>query len=136
MKSAFTIAVLGLLAGPLLAAEPEAEAPRSAPPQLLAEGLGETAIGLVIVLMLILALAWAFKRFGSRLPMAGRGPVQVLGGVSLGARERAVLLSVEGTRLLVGVAPGQVRTLHVLGAGEQGDAFAEQLHSARQESAK
>jgi len=59
--------------------------------------------------------------------------VQVLGGVSLGTRERAVLLSVDGTRLLVGVAPGQVRTLHVLErAAEAGD-FGATLADARQE---
>jgi len=40
--------------------------------------------------------------------------VSVIGGVSLGPRERAVLLQVGGTRLLVGVAPGQVRMLHLL----------------------
>jgi flagellar protein FliO/FliZ len=44
----------------------------------------------------------------------GKGRVNVLGGVSLGAREKAVLLTVEGRRLLVGVAPGQVSTLMVL----------------------
>jgi flagellar protein FliO/FliZ len=137
MKPSLHILALSLLATPLLAAEqaaPEAAKPRSAPPELLAEGLGETAIGLVLVLLLILALAWAFKRFGGRLPMAARGPVQVIGGVSLGTRERAVLLSVEGTRLLVGVAPGQVRTLHVLGTEEGRQSFSDQLSTARQEA--
>jgi flagellar protein FliO/FliZ len=121
-----------LVAGPAAAAEPAA---RSEPPRLLADGLGETAIGLVVVLLLILALAWAFKRFGNRLPIAGRGPVQVLGGVSLGTRERAVLLSVGDTRLLVGVAPGQVRTLHVLGSdATAGDEFDIELQQARREA--
>ena len=54
-----------------------------------------------IVLGLIAALAWGLRRFG-RVPMGGRGAVQVLGGVSLGSRERAVLLSVDGA--LVGGA--------------------------------
>jgi flagellar protein FliO/FliZ len=118
-----------LATGTAAAAEPAA---RSEAPRLLADGLGETAIGLVMVLLLILALAWLFKRFGNRLPMAGRGPVQVIGGVSLGTRERAVLLSVDGIRLLVGVAPGQVRTLHVLD-GDQRD-FDAQLQQVSKES--
>ena len=42
-----------------------------------------------------------------------------------GAREKAVLLSVEGKRLLVGVAPGRVQTLLVLGGSQTAeDAFA------------
>ncbi len=32
----------------------------------------------------------------------------------LGPKERAVLLQVGGTQLLVGVAPGQINALHVL----------------------
>ena len=123
---------LWTMAGAVAAATEPAE--RSEPPRLLAEGVGTTAIGLVVVLLLIMLLAWAVKRFG-RLPMASRGAVQIIGGVSLGTREKAVLLSVQGTRLLVGVAPGQVRTLHVL-SGEQDDAeggqdFQHQLQSAQ-----
>jgi flagellar protein FliO/FliZ len=132
MKALLVMIAALLAAGPGAAAEPAA---RAEAPRLLADGLGETAIGLVMVLLLILALAWAFKRFGNRLPLAGRGPVQVLGGVSLGTRERAVLLSVGGTRLLVGVAPGQVRTLHVLDADAETQAdFDAQLQQVRKES--
>lgn len=126
MNRIAVIAALWLSAGLAAAAE---QAPKSEPPRLLAEGLGETAIGLVIVLGLIGALAWGLRRFG-RVPLGGRGAVQVLGGVSLGSRERAVLLSVQGTRLLVGVAPGQVRTLHVLGEAPE-DGFAGQLDQAK-----
>lgn len=77
----------------------------------------ETVGGLLLVLAMIVALGWGVKRMG-RIPGAGRGGVQIIGGVSLGPRERAVLLSVEGTRLLVGVAPGRVQALHVFGTGE------------------
>jgi flagellar protein FliO/FliZ len=73
----------------------------------------EAVAALAAVLGLILALGWAVRRFG-RLPGGAKGAVRVLGGVALGARERAVLVAVGPTRLLLGVAPGQVRTLHVL----------------------
>ena len=49
-----------------------------------------------------------------KLPVAGKGMVTILGGVSLGPRERAVVLQVGDARLLVGVAPGRVQTLHVI----------------------
>jgi flagellar protein FliO/FliZ len=122
--------ILALCTASAVAAE---QGNRSAPPHLLSEGMGGSVIGLVVVLLLILGLAWAFKRYGARLPMANRGPVQVLGGVSVGTRERAVLLSVDGTRLLVGVAPGSVRTLHVLGKGQDEGSFDKALAQARPE---
>ncbi|MET0103273.1 MAG: flagellar biosynthetic protein FliO [Sedimenticola sp.] len=79
----------------------------------------ETAMGLVLVVGLIFALAWLVRKFG-HLPMQGKGMVEVLGGVSLGPRERAVVVKVGETRLLVGVAPGRVQTLHVLDDGDAG----------------
>jgi len=92
--------------------------------------LTETAIGLIAIIALIFALSWFFRRFGKQA-LAGKGMVSVIGGVSLGPRERAVLLQVGGTRLLVGVAPGQVRMLHVIDrdAGEAvtGGEFSGQL---------
>ena len=37
-----------------------------------------------------------------------------MGGISLGGKERIVLVQVGEQQLLVGVAPGSLRTLHVL----------------------
>jgi flagellar biogenesis protein FliO len=37
----------------------------------------------------------------------------MLANISLGARERAVLIAVDGREVLLGVAPGNVRTLLV-----------------------
>ena len=83
----------------------------------------ETALGLAVIILLIFGLGWLLRRFG-RLPTGSRGDISVIGGTSLGPRERAVLLQVGHTRLLVGVAPGRVQTLHVFdsesGSG-QGD---------------
>lgn len=89
-----------------------------------------TAIGLVTVLALIIGLAWGLRRFGG-LPNVGKGVVNIIGGISLGPRERAVLLQVGKTRLLVGVSPGRIATLHVLAASEweenTGSKFEQQL---------
>jgi flagellar protein FliO/FliZ len=73
----------------------------------------QTVVGLGLVIGLSFAVSWLFRRFG-KLPISGKGVVTILGGVSLGPRERAVVLQVGQTRLLVGVAPGRVQTLHVL----------------------
>lgn len=79
----------------------------------MAGSLIQTSLGLLVVLAVIGGAAWAFKRFGSfQTGMQGR--MKVVGGVSLGARERVVLLQVGDQQLVVGVAPGQIQTLHVL----------------------
>ena len=71
-------------------------------------------MGLIVVIALILGLAWVLKKYG-RLPNNNLVEMKVLGGLSLGTREKAILIEVENTRLLVGVTPGQIQTLHVLG---------------------
>lgn len=96
---------------------------------LSAGNLLDTGVGLVLVLAIMLGLAWLVRRY-VQVPGIGKGQVQIHGGVSLGAREKAVLLSVEGRRLLVGVAPGRVQTLLVLDAAADSDKdFAGQLEA-------
>ncbi len=70
-------------------------------------------MGLIVVIALILGLAWVLKKY-SRLPGSNQIEMKVLGGLSLGTREKAILIEVDNTRLLVGVAPGHIQTLHVL----------------------
>jgi len=77
-------------------------------------------MGLIVVIALILGLAWAVRKYG-RLPANNQIEMKVLGGLSLGTRERAVLIEVEGKRLLLGVAPGRVETLHVMNDKEKPD---------------
>lgn len=131
LAAALCAPLAALLAG-TVAAAPAENASRLVESPLSADSLIDTALGLLIVLGVMLALAWLVKRY-AQLPGLGKGQVQILGGVSLGARERAVLLTVEGRRLLVGVAPGRVQTLLVLGAehaaAEQAS-FADSLRSA------
>jgi flagellar protein FliO/FliZ len=90
----------------------------------------EAIAGLAVVLAVIFLLAWAVRRF-THLQGGGRGLVRVVGGVALGSRERAVVVAVGNTRLLLGVAPGQVRMLHVLPPEEPAAGFAAELDLAR-----
>jgi flagellar protein FliO/FliZ len=76
-------------------------------------GLGEVTLALLVVLAVIFALAWVLKNvrgFGSR---AGNA-LDVIAHVPLGQKERAVLLKVGSTQILLGVAPGRVNALYVL----------------------
>jgi flagellar protein FliO/FliZ len=76
--------------------------------------------GLLLVLVLIAALAWVFRRAGG-LRAGGSPALSVLGTLSLGTRERVVLVRANGVQLLLGVAPGRISTLHVLGESEEED---------------
>ena len=76
-------------------------------------GLGEVAFALIVVLAAIFVVAWIVRRMrvtGNRVGSA----IDILADVHLGQKERAVLLKVGQTQILLGVAPGRVNTLHVL----------------------
>ncbi len=79
----------------------------------IAGNLIQTTLGLLVVLLVIGAAAWAFKRFGN-VHVGAQGRMKIIGGISLGTRERAVLLQVGDQQLVIGVSPGRVQTLHVL----------------------
>ncbi len=82
--------------------------------------LANITLALFFVLALIFVLAWLFRRYGN-IATLNKSNIQVLGGVSLGHRERAVLIEVEGERILVGVAQGNVTRLHVLKKSESNE---------------
>ncbi len=104
-------------------------------------GLGnylQMFLGLFLVVGLIFGMAWFMRRL-SGVNSVAAGNLKVLGGISVGQRERVVLVQAGDTQLLVGVAPGQIRTLHVMdepisSVAETGsktsNGFAEKLHAA------
>jgi flagellar protein FliO/FliZ len=73
-------------------------------------GMMQGLVGLVIVLGAIFAAGWLLKKLGPRARSSGI--VQVVGGVSVGPREKVVVVRFGGQTLLLGVAPGQVSLLH------------------------
>lgn len=79
---------------------------------MAAGSLFQLLFGLIVVLAAIGVTALLLRRLG-RLPQ-GAGTLRVIAGLSLGARERAVLIQVGDKQILLGVAPGRVQALHVL----------------------
>jgi flagellar protein FliO/FliZ len=69
--------------------------------------------GLLLVILAILGSAWAYRRFGNMTPIANDA-LRVIGGVSMGAKERVVLMQVGEEQILLGVSPGRIQRLHVL----------------------
>ena len=103
---------------------------QTAPPALAVSPVSfgsmlEVFLGLGFVLAAIVGTAWLLRRFSPGQIGAG-GAVKVIGGVALGPKERLVLVEIGDTWLVLGVAPGQVNTLHTL-AKPEGGAFAVEM---------
>jgi flagellar protein FliO/FliZ len=73
------------------------------------------ALGLIV--SLLLGTAWLARKVSGGKGF-GQAGMRVVGGVALGPRERIVLVEVGDTWLVVGIVPGQIRTLHTLPKGE------------------
>jgi len=115
LRRALSFAVVALV-GFVWAATASAAAsvPQRAPTSPLNAGrLLEMVLGLGVVLALIVLAAWLVRRV-LRLQPSMNGQMQILGALSLGTRERVVLLQIGGRQLLLGVAPGRIQTLHLL----------------------
>jgi flagellar protein FliO/FliZ len=73
----------------------------------------QVLLGLVIVLGLMAGAAWTLKRFGIAKANTGT-TVKIVGGVSVGNRERILVVEVADQWIVVGVAPGRVNTLSTM----------------------
>ena len=103
-----------LLPLPALAAE-------TAPPPGVSPGTYvEAMLGLLFIVSLLGGAAWLARRLTGGKGF-GQGGMKLLGGVALGPRERIVLVEVGETWLVIGIVPGQIRTLHRLPKGEMMD---------------
>jgi flagellar protein FliO/FliZ len=101
-------------------------------------GMMQGVFGLLIVIGLIFAAGWLLRRIG---PRARSGNVvQVLGGASVGPREKVVVVRYGDQTLVLGVAPGHVGLLHTAPASaaveppavnEVVPSFVDRLRSAR-----
>lgn len=93
-------------------------------------GLLQVAVALAVVLALIAVFAWLMRRMTQGRQFGG-GVLKVRGGVMLGPKERAVLLEVADTWIVVGVGGGQVNALHAMPRPAQVDAGGEAESEAK-----
>jgi len=75
--------------------------------------LAQMVFVLALVLGLLLALAWVLRRAGL-VQGAANGHLKVLGAVSVGARERVMLVQVGQEQLVIGVTAAEISLLHLL----------------------
>jgi flagellar protein FliO/FliZ len=78
-----------------------------------APGMFGAVLALLMVLALIIGLGWLLKR----LPGGGFRPAEgmkVVASLNVGAKERVVVVDINGQQLLLGVTAGGISTLHQL----------------------
>lgn len=80
-------------------------------------------LGLLFVLLIIVGCGWLLRKYGN-ITGSTNTNLKILGGVSVGTREKVLLLQAGNKQLVIGVAPGQVRMLYVL---EENDHVGESL---------
>lgn len=76
----------------------------------------QAGLALALIVGLLAATAWLARKVSGGKGF-GQGGMKVVGGVALGPRERIVLLEVGSEWLVIGIVPGQIRTLHRLEKG-------------------
>ncbi|WP_414493531.1 flagellar biosynthetic protein FliO [Stenotrophomonas maltophilia] len=78
-----------------------------------APSLFGAVLALLAVLALVIGLGWLLKR----MPGSGFRPAEgmkLVASLSVGAKERVVVVEVNGQQLLLGVTAGGINTLHTL----------------------
>lgn len=69
--------------------------------------------GLLLVVLVIFVLAWVVKKFNLN-QQSQNGLIRIIAGLSIGTRDRIVLLQVGEEQILLGLTPGHIEKLHTL----------------------
>ena len=76
-------------------------------------GLLQILFGLIAVLSLMGVAAWLFKKMGP-VNTGNKIPVKIVGGVSVGNRERVIVIEIADQWIVVGVTANQINTLSTM----------------------
>ncbi|PIE24550.1 MAG: flagellar biosynthetic protein FliO [Neptuniibacter caesariensis] len=129
------------LSFPVIAADTGTETASSARPAFqepfTAEAATQLILGLLLVIAVIFCVSWVLKRFPGFVSTSKN--MRVIGVLPLTTREKAVLVKVGDTQMLLGVAPGRVTHLHTFAEpvfSDDGEktGFAERLSEVMQKA--
>ncbi|RBA25793.1 flagellar biosynthetic protein FliO [Herminiimonas fonticola] len=82
-----------------------------------AGNLMQVTLGLLVVLGLMAAAAWVLRRFNTAKGN-NAAQIKIIGGVSVGNRERVMVVEIADQWIVVGVAPGRVNALATMAKQE------------------
>lgn len=80
----------------------------------------QTILSLAFVIALLVGLAWLLKRFGPKT-VTGGTTVKLVGALSVGARERILVVEVGEQWIVVGASPGRMNALATMPRQEAAD---------------
>lgn len=98
---------------PVCFAVPGVEVPKQTVRTVSSGDMLHWSVGLLIVLAVFFFCVWGVRKL-SGVTVSGAEKMRVVGGLSLGIREKVILLQVGKKQLILGVTPGRIDTLHVL----------------------
>jgi flagellar protein FliO/FliZ len=75
----------------------------------------QVTLALMLMVGLILGLAWLTRRFAQPLFQQQKN-LRLISSLSLGVKEKIILVEVNGKQLVLGVTPQQITSLHVMDA--------------------
>jgi len=89
----------------------------------IAPGVSGTALfqmllGLTLIVGILFFGAYFLRKLNGGRSFGHSGPLRVVGGLMLSVRERIVLVELGDTWIVVGIVPGQIKTLLTLPKGE------------------
>lgn len=80
--------------------------------------LGQVTLVLILIIGIILLCAWLFRKINGT-SFGHSKLLSVVGSVSVGQRERVVIVALNDTWLVLGVAAGNITKLHEMPAQER-----------------
>jgi len=110
----YIIGLLTLLSSSLFSTTALADPAMGSPSVISHAELLKVASGLGMVLLIILVLSWLVKRLNAVSLISSKG-FQTLGSMTLGPKEKVVLIKAGDRYLLIGVGGGVVNMLHDFG---------------------
>ena len=112
--------MVGLIFLTLIQAAPTAAQTAAIPetPGIPGSALWQMLAGLALILGLLFLFAYLMRRLNGGRAFGNTGPLRVVGGLMSGPRERIVLVEIDNTWIVIGIVPGQIKTLHTLPKGE------------------
>lgn len=93
-----------------LNAEPRVSAVTDISSPVSTSSIVQVIIGLILVLAIIALSAWLLRRFG-RFSSYENGALKVVATLSLGPRDKILLVQAGDKQILVGMSPGRMQTL-------------------------
>ncbi|MFT3851043.1 MAG: flagellar biosynthetic protein FliO [Propionivibrio sp.] len=111
LRGALITAVTFPVAGWAQTAAPET-------PSVSGSAILQMLFGLALIIGFLFAGAYLLRKLNGGRSFGQTGPMRIVGGLMLSARERIVLLEVGDEWIVIGIVPGQIKTLHTLPKGE------------------